>query len=582
MSRLKQLSLFSQIILLTLISIIVFTGFFNFYTQNTEKLYQKRSTDYTNKIIYQTEITIDSNYSSLAKILQFISYHDDIQSFLLEQNDEKKYKYYKKMNTNLASIMMLNNHIYDVIIYDNSENEYSLNDNDYILPKYFSTCDSVGLSACLYNADLGHSYFVMHYPIRSINASKSANQKIGDAYLILSDSAFLDQANQNFNKTSSILYLMDSNNQIFWSNSSKDFKSLSDLKASGYGDYEITTVKECGLKIISLTKQEEEIYSLINIQRSYLTILILVAIIIVSLWIVLIINTIAPLYTFVRFINSIKEGDLSTLKKRVHLDGYKEIAIISKETNEMLEQIDDLTNTVLNTNSKLYMIEIQKEQAKLSFLKSQINPHFLYNTLECIKGIAAEHKQPEIVEATKALATIFKYSIKGSDQVPFRDEIKIIKNYINIQKLRFEDRFDVEYDIHPNCYDVIIPKMILQPIVENAIIHGIEGTRETSRLFLLAYLAQDQMIIRVINTGVPIASDRLQQLQKELTDFSELNDFSESSSQISRESLGIKNVNERIKLICGNSFGITIDSMEDGSTRVTITLPSSLNPEKDQ
>ncbi|MBP1756514.1 MAG: hypothetical protein H6Q59_2912 [Firmicutes bacterium] len=582
MSSFKQLPLFSQIILLTLISIIVFTGFFNFYTQNTEKQYKNRSTDYTNKIIYQTELTINSNYSSLTKILQFISYHDDIQSFLLEQNNEKKYKYYKKMNTNLASIMMLNNHIYDVIIYDNDENEYSLSDNDYTLPKYFNTFDSVGLSSCLYNADLDHYYFVMHYPIKSINANKNANQKIGDAYLILSDTAFLDQANQNFNKTSSILYLMDSNNQIFWSNTSKDFSSLSDLKASGYRDYKITTIKECGLKIISLTKQEEEIYSLINIQRSYLTILILVAIIIFSLWIVLIINTVAPLYTFVRFISSIKEGDLSTLKKRVHLEGYKEIAIISKETNEMLEQIDDLTNTVLNTNSKLYKIEIQKQQANLSYLRSQINPHFLYNTLECIKGIAAEHKQPEIVEAAKALATIFKYSIKGSDQVPFRDEIKIIKNYISIQKLRFEDRFYVEYDIHPNCYDVIIPKMILQPIVENAIIHGIEGTRDTSRLFIFAYLTKDQMIIRVNNTGVPIALERLQQLQKDLTDFSELNDFTESPVQISRESLGIKNVNERIKLICGDSFGLTINSMEDGSTTVTIALPLNVNPESSE
>ncbi len=562
--RFKQLRLFTQIIILTLITIIIFTCFLLIYGHTTQKIYENKSTEYTKEISYQLEKTIISNYSFLSKIIQFISYHADVQNFLLDTVSEAKYPYYRQMITNLTSIMSLNPHILDIVIRDKKGNQYSLIDTDYELPEQYTDMNSIGLSSLLHNSTLDNNYFVIHYPINSISTYIKVNEKIGDVYLVLNDTAFLDQNNHNYNKTNSAFYLMDNAKQIFWANTDTELPSLSDLTKEAY---QLTKVEDCGLTIVSVIEQEDAIYGPLGIQNFYRMMILLVTVTVLIIWILLIINIITPLYKLVHFISSLKRGDLGDLKRHIYLEGYKEITIVSKETNEMLEQIDSLTHTLLSANNNLYKIEIEKKQAELIHLRSQINPHFLYNTLECIKGIAAEQKQPEIVAATKSLATIFKYSIKGSDNVPFEDEIKIVKNYISIQKMRFEDRFYVEYNINPHCYDLIIPKMILQPLIENAIVHGIEGTFESSKLLLSATCDETTFIININNTGSPIAAEKLEEIRNLLLK------TSTPSSQNATQGIGIYNVNERIRLLYGNEYGLSVKSSEKDGTTFTVTLP---------
>lgn len=562
--RFKQLRLFTQIIILTLITIIIFTCFLLIYGHTTQKIYENKSTEYTKEISFQLEKTIISNYSFLSKIIQFISYHADVQNFLLDTVSEAKYPYYRQMITNLTSIMSLNPHILDIVICDNKGNQYSLIDTDYELPAHYEDMNSIGLSSLLHNSTLDSNYFVTHYPINSISTYIKVNEKIGDVYMILNDTAFMDQNNHNYNKTNSVFYLMDSTKQIFWANTDDELPILSDLTK---GDYQLTNVEDCGLTIVSVIKQEDAIYGPLGVQNFYRMMILLVTVTVLIIWILLIINIITPLYKLVHFISSLKRGDLGDLKRHIYLEGYKEITIVSKETNEMLEQIDSLTHTLLSANNNLYKIEIEKKQAELIHLRSQINPHFLYNTLECIKGIAAKQKQPEIVAATKSLATIFKYSIKGSDNVPFEDEIKIVKNYISIQKMRFEDRFYVEYDINPKCYDLIIPKMILQPLIENAIVHGIEGTFESSKLLVSAICDETTFIIKINNTGSSINAEKLEEICKLLSKASSPN------SQNVTQGIGIYNVNERIRLLCGDEYGLSVNCNEEDGTTFTITLP---------
>ncbi|WP_313134668.1 sensor histidine kinase [Anaerocolumna sp.] len=570
MRKFQQLRLFTQIIILTLITVIVFSSYLLYYTHSAEKFYENKSKDYTNEIIYQLEETIISNHSFLSKIIQFVSYHADVQNFLLESSYEMKYQYYRQMITNLTSVMTLNPHILDVIIRDNLGNQYSLIDTNYELPQNYIGVNSIELSPIQYNQQLKSAYFVMHYPINSISTYIKVNQKIGDVYLVLNDTAFLDQSAKHYNKTNSVFYIMDHTKHIFWTNGDSSLPLLSDLSDE---DYQITEVERCGLSIISFRKQEDTIYGLLSVQNFHRMILFLITLMILILWILLIINIISPLHKLVHFISSLKEGDLEDLKKHVHLDGYKEIMIVSKETNEMLEKIDALTNSLITTNNHLFKIELEKKQAELLHLRSQINPHFLYNTLECIKGIAAEHKQPEIVSATKSLATIFKYSIKGADNVTFRDEIKIVSNYISIQKMRFEDRFYVEYEINPNCYDITIPKMILQPLIENAIVHGIEGTLEPSRLRIRAYIENNHIIIEINNTGFPIAPEELRKIQNELASTSSM------LFQNGSHGIGIYNVNERIRLLFGEGYGLSATSSEAEGTTFTLTLPNQTQEE---
>ena len=151
-------------------------------------------------------------------------------------------------------------------------------------------------------------------------------------------------------------------------------------------------------------------------------------------------NILQPLKKLMQLMNEIKLGKLKHLKKRIRLQGYAEIIVVANNFNQMLDEIDDLTHRLLDSRTRLYESELVKKQSELAYLQSQINPHFLYNTLESIKGIAAEEGADTIFNMTKALALVFRYSIKGTDMVPLREELKIIESYIYIQKIRFGNR----------------------------------------------------------------------------------------------------------------------------------------------
>ena len=197
-----------------------------------------------------------------------------------------------------------------------------------------------------------------------------------------------------------------------------------------------------------------------------------------------------------------KKGNLLKFKKRISLQGYMEISIMASELNSMLDEIDHLTQRLLETNTRLYGIELEKKKSELAFLRSQINPHFLYNTLEAITGIAVVEGQNKIKTMTRSLSSIFRYSIKGGDVVPLRDEVKMIESYLQIQQIRFADRFSVHYEISEKALAFVIPKMILQPLVENAIYHGFEPTLKPGELWIKGFVdEQGALIVTVEDDG---------------------------------------------------------------------------------
>ncbi|MBD0382805.1 histidine kinase [Paenibacillus sp. WST5] len=195
-------------------------------------------------------------------------------------------------------------------------------------------------------------------------------------------------------------------------------------------------------------------------------------------------NILQPLKKFMRLMGEVSLGEKKHLSKRITVDGYAEMIIMASRFNEMLAEIEKLTDHLLESKRVLYETELIKRRAELSFLQSQINPHFLYNTLESIKGLAVRQNSSQIFELTKALSLFFRYSIKGPDMISLEEELSIIKNYIFIHQIRFGNRLQVEYDIRTECLGCLVPKMILQPIVENAIKHGIEPLERTGLLVI--------------------------------------------------------------------------------------------------
>ncbi len=279
-------------------------------------------------------------------------------------------------------------------------------------------------------------------------------------------------------------------------------------------------------------------------------------------------GVVLPLRTFHARIHSIRDGDRRVMREPLRLEGCREISELSGEFNGMLSQILSLEEQLVKTVENLYASDIERQKAEIAHLRSQINPHFLYNTLESIKGLAVRHGVPEIADISTAIGKISRYSIKGAVTVTLAEEMEIADAYLRIQKIRFGNRFDPIVSIPESCRTLMVPKMLLQPLAENAVIHGLENRREGT-LYISAHTQGDDLLVIVQDDGEGMTPERLAEVRRLLE--------TESPDGVQ---IGLSNIHRRIRLSCGEEYGLTIDSAPWSGTKVTLRLPAMAAPRR--
>lgn len=232
---------------------------------------------------------------------------------------------------------------------------------------------------------------------------------------------------------------------------------------------------------------------------------------------------------------------------------------------------------------KKYHVQMEDRQSKINSLQSQINPHFLYNTLESIRSEAICQGNQSIASMAKALASFFRYSISRKENiVSIQDELNNIQNYIRIQNYRFEDKFYFQVDIPEEDKKYLgcqIPKMTIQPIVENAIFHGLETKMGDADVTIKICTTQDKIILTVSDNGVGMSEKQLQKLQESLLKGDAYDTDNKQKSH--GNGIALYNADQRLKLIFGEEYGIHVYSMEGEGTDVEIVLPIRAMAEKE-
>lgn len=242
--------------------------------------------------------------------------------------------------------------------------------------------------------------------------------------------------------------------------------------------------------------------------------------------------------------------------------------MISKETSEMFTYLSEKLN-------KERYLNLSKKQAQYLALQNQINPHFLYNTLECIRSEAISYGVDGVASMTEALATFFRYTISNVDRlVMLEDELANVENYYVIQKYRFGNRLkiNIEYDSEDDLsiLELFMPKLILQPIVENSIYHGLEPKIGEGCVRIKVERTKKYLIIRIMDNGLGMESSILDELNDKLIH----NSSEELVEAVEKKGgIAIQNVNNRIKLLFGEEYGIHINSTRNLGTDVEIILP---------
>lgn len=224
--------------------------------------------------------------------------------------------------------------------------------------------------------------------------------------------------------------------------------------------------------------------------------------------------------------------------------------------------------------------EIFTKQTELTALQSQINPHFLYNTLDTIRGQAMCDDNIEVAKMIETLASFFRYSIsRKGNLVTLRDELNNINNYMRIQQYRFNHRFSMEFvidDENTAAYDYYVPRLILQPIVENAIIHGLEETTEGAQVVIEVDVAED-LIITVSDNGKGMSLKELDALNSRI--HSETTGLVEENKNHGT-GIALPNINKRIQILFGEKYGLNVYSSEGCGTDVVLILPANHHTEE--
>lgn len=317
----------------------------------------------------------------------------------------------------------------------------------------------------------------------------------------------------------------------------------------------VKTVGYTGWKIVGVTPLDG--MSLNNIKTK----LLMVFIIAFVLFILSIINSYIstritdPIKELEKAVNEIEQGNLEV---EVRSAGSYEIQHLGTSIQSMARRIRKLMNDIVAEHES-------KRRSEFDTLQSQINPHFLYNTLDIIVWMIENEKQSEAVKVVTALARFFRISLsKGKSIIPVKDELEHVRNYLMIQHMRYKNKFTYDIEADEDVLELASLKLMLQPLVENAIYHGMEFMDGDGEILVRAWRREDDLYMSVSDNGLGMTQEQVERLFQ----------AADHTSSGRGSGIGVKNVNERIKLYFGTGYGLDIQSEPDEGTTVTAHLPA--------
>ncbi|WP_122639061.1 sensor histidine kinase [Romboutsia sp. Marseille-P6047] len=359
-------------------------------------------------------------------------------------------------------------------------------------------------------------------------------------------------------KSGSNIYIIDSQGKIISSKDKRDiginYKEVTgsiEHKNNNSSNIEIVSeINRYGWSIIQEIPSNILTKLSIEIAQRLLVILILVSLVALLIAYKLSVLITKPIYNIKNKMDEVMQGNL---KVQVKVDKDDEIGQLEEYFNSMVKWLD-------YSISEIKQQEEQKRVAELSFLQAQINPHFLYNTLSGIRFLISMNKTEEAEEMlyrfTKLLRSILP---KASEMISLEEEINNIENYVELQKMRHPNCFDVSYDIDPSINEFKVPSFILQPILENAILYSMEKEHNKGIISITGYRRDDGVRIVIEDNGIGMTQNQVKAVLKK----------EESMNRV-----GVINVHERIQLNYGEEYGLKIESIESEGTKVIFILPS--------
>ncbi|SFI72627.1 two-component system, sensor histidine kinase YesM [Paenibacillus sp. UNC496MF] len=598
MNVLRRLPIRGQMYMIALLTMAVFVAILLFNYNRSASFIAKNNEVYTNDIFGQMEQTILSNYDVVKWLTYNIAYNKSIQDYLLDEDMLSKVQRYPTVKNLFLNLSTVKPGISDFVVVGKNGDWFSLQGSSAsefgdFMPKkadsYFSK-----VQECKSPVGASSYCFAVGTNIFSSDLKRQYTNVIGRIILIIDASTLTGGYDLKSLQPGTGLYLLDRTGRIFMSNDrgmiGKPFEVPPMTGNSGVvrlnGELthiQVDELPQIGGRIVRVIPDDVFFRDIRKLQRQSLLALAAGILLLAVPFLLILNNMIFPMRKLYQYLRISDSGDLN---KRINLRGSAEAAVIGNRYNQMLSSVQHLTRQLVESNERLYRTEIEKKQAEFDFLKSQVNPHFLYNTLDAIRGIAAEREVPEIRDMTRSLSRIFRYSIKGHDIVPLGEELRIVEAFMNIQTIRFSHRFRFDCAVPDALRAIPVPKMILQPIVENAVYHGLEPQYEPGALTLTASVEGGAsgafgvsgsaagaggeggiLVLTVRDDGVGMDEARLAAVRERLAD------GGRAAEPDGIRGIGLSNVHHRLQFLYGSDYGLAIGGRPRAGTEVTLRIP---------
>lgn len=579
----KDLSIKKKLLLAFYIQIIIpmiFMGFLSY--RSSEETVKRISMNYAQDMLQMIELRFQDFINNLNVISQDLLYDKKIYNILNQErgiNPLIDYEAENEISNTIKKLVLSRPEVQSIAIISNKGKFFYADDNSRsssirtILP-YADILEKArqheGKTTWYTDSKDGSVNYI--YLVRTIYNQDDFSE-IG-LQVILVKKEFLETVYKGLTKSMQNIVIVSDRNELIASRNNEDWfinsgrlKNLqnerdsridNDLKAM----VSHTTISDTGWKVITYIPLSE-LFRDANALGRNIILLSVITVLILSMF------NLAIAMGFINPINRLVKGMKMVQKDNriVNIDDERddEIGFLNQTFNEMSREINHLVTWV-------YREQITRKEAELKALQSQINPHFLFNTLESINWMAQLNNVPEISKIVTDLSDLMEAGIGRDDRlITVEEEFRYSDKYISLLKARFEDKIEFEKEISDGAGEVKIPRLLIQPLVENAVYHGIERLRGKGTISLKAFIEGDMLVIIVMDSGPGIGGAELSALNRMLS--MDNDSYFKTLTGKRRKSIGIENVNRRIKLFYGDRYGVKIESEQGSFTRVIVNIP---------
>lgn len=510
---------------------------------------------------HQVRMNIEYKLENAKKVAESIGYDEILNKFLHSDKIDDRMTFAQQMQSIVDKMSITDKSLNAIYIYygDNQELSYpvgtSLPVPSIFLPKERILEKTYDGGIGWANSQRSYTYYSCAIYDSDVN-NYVYGKRIGTVVVVFdSKEAFAES------KLVCDYVITDNENNIVFSNSD-DYSEGEAIDDSIFGHPE--GISETQNKIYFLGNRNYWVYLSVRM-GVFIIIAIIICIILIAvnhLWLYK--GFLRPVDTIVHEIREMKESDGSYLLSESIADNT-EIEEIIGAINFFVQENEKRNKDILEIKENMYRQENMKKAMEAEYLKQQIKPHFLYNTLGCVRSVAMRNGDDTISDSITALISILRYGTTSSSVVAIREELDIIKKYIDLLNMRFNNKFRLNIKINPELEEIKIAKLLIQPIIENCINHAYRDFAETAKIDMHFEKQGERINIVIRDYGYGIDPERLKMIEKALDE-----------ENPPTTSVGMYNVNKRIKLIYGNDCGIVISSKLERGTCVEIKVRKML------